>query len=62
MPGPAPVTTPPLTDAMVLSEVLQEPPVTDSVRVVVAPTQTEVVPVIVAGVAGKAFTVTTWVV
>ena len=57
VPAATPVTTPPLTVAFEESDVLQVPPVTDSVNVVVEPAQTEAVPEIAAGVAGRAFTV-----
>ncbi len=58
-PAATPVTTPVVlfTVAMAVFELLQLPPVVASVRVVVLPTQTLVVPPIAATV-GNAFTVT----
>ena len=58
MPAATPVTTPLLTVAVVASDVPQEPPEIDSVSVVVEPAQTDAVPEMAAGVAGRALTVT----
>ena len=60
-PVDTPVTTPPDTVATDELEVDQLPPDTLSPKVVIEPAQTEAVPVMAAGVAGRALTVTTWV-
>ena len=58
VPAETPVTTPVLdTFATAVAELLQTPEAVASLRVVVLPTQTLLVPPIAAGVAGRAFTV-----
>ena len=58
VPADKPVTTPDeLTDAVDVFELLQTPPDVASVKVVVLPTQTDFVPLMDAGAAGKALKV-----
>ena len=59
VPAVTPVTTPAvLIEAIAAEELLQTPPVVVSVKVVVLPTQTVLVPPMAAGAVGRAYTVT----